>query len=157
VTHIEDPAEVIRLANRVPCHAIQLHSDLSFVQLAALRKQLRPRKVIGKVSVQDESAIDRAKSIQGSVDAVLLDSIDPLLGKVGGTGLVHDWKVSATIAASLSVPIILAGGLTPLNVRQAIAAVRPWAVDVNSGVEGRSGQKSEDRVRKFLRAVAAAG
>jgi len=153
VTHLETRQELSVLASTIPCPVIQLHSDLSASTLRDLRAQLCPKKIIGKVSVEDDTAVDRVREIERFVDAIVLDSRDPTTDRVGGTGIVHDWSVSARIVSASSVPIILAGGLTPENVATAIATVRPWGVDVNSGVETREGAKSEERIRRFVMAV----
>jgi phosphoribosylanthranilate isomerase len=153
VTHLEDPEEICRLAGKVPCPVVQLHSDLPVSLLRELRKELYPRKIIGKISVESHSALARAAELEACVDALLLDSIDRSTNRVGGTGRIHDWSISAKIVAATRIPVILAGGLTPANVAQAITQVRPWAVDVNSGVETETGAKSEDLVARFVRAV----
>jgi len=88
-----------------------------------------------------------------NVDAVLLDTYLP--GKRGGTGRTCNWKVASQVAAS-GVRVILAGGLTPENVQQAIMVVRPYAVDVASGVE-TAGHKDPDKVRRFVDAVRCVG
>jgi phosphoribosylanthranilate isomerase len=132
VTHLEDPQEIVQLVKTIPCFAVQLHSDLSSSMLQRLRGPLWPKKIIGKVSVQDETAISRIRDIEDAVDAIVLDSIDPATDRVGGTGLIHDWTISAQIVKHSMKPIILAGGLNPDNVRQAITTVRPWAVDVQN-------------------------
>jgi len=155
VTHVEDVDEIGRLATMVPCPVVQAHSDLSVGELRTLRESLRPRRLIAKVSVEGEEAADRARSLEGVADAILLDSRDRSTDRVGGTGLVHDWSISARIVERISTPIILAGGLNPTNVGRAIRTVRPWAVDVNSGVEDPSGSKNEDKVRAFVAAARA--
>jgi phosphoribosylanthranilate isomerase len=153
VTHVEEVQELVRLAETVACQVVQLHSDLGPVALGELRRRLAPRKIIGKVSVEDDTAVARAREIAPFVDAIVLDSRDRATGRVGGTGHVHDWSLSARIVAASSVPIILAGGLTPENVAEAIRVVRPWGVDVNSGVKAADGRKDEERVRRFIAAV----
>ena len=155
VTHLEVPEEIRRLARKIPCTVVQLHSDPPPALLRRLRKDLHPRKIIGKVSVENETAVERAKTIAPLVDAILLDSMDRAADRVGGTGLIHDWSVSAKIVAAVHVPVILAGGLNPINVLQAIRRVKPWAVDVNSGVETKNGRKSHQLVRRFIQAVRA--
>lgn len=156
VTHLEASDEIAALARHVPSHAIQLHSDLSARELAPLRERLHPRRLIGKVSVEGESAVSRAREIAPFVDAVLLDTRDRSTGRVGGTGKIHDWSISARIARESPVPVILAGGLTPENVADAIGAVRPSAVDVNSGIEDGDGKKSIERMKRFVAAVVGA-
>jgi phosphoribosylanthranilate isomerase len=150
VTHFEDVGEILSIAQKIPCPVLQLHSDLKPSVLKTLREALFPRKILGKVSVQDESALSRACEIEEVVDAIILDSIDLATGRVGGTGHVHDWSLSSKIVSAAKVPVILAGGLKPDNVREALRFVKPWAVDVNSGVEDLQGRKQEERVRRFI-------
>ena len=150
VTHVEEPDALVRLAGAVSCSVVQLHSDLEAATLRELRTLLSPRKIIGKVSVEAEAAVERAREIGPLVDAIVLDTRDRATDRVGGTGMVHDWSISARIVAGSKVPIILAGGLTPENVAQAIRAVRPWGVDVNSGVESGDGRKEGRRSHTAL-------
>lgn len=161
VTHLENADEIMALAQAIPCTAIQLHSDLSADVLRRLRVRLSPRRIIGKVSVEGVACIERAKAISESVDAILVDSVNRATNQVGGTGMVHDWRISASIVRFVPCPVILAGGLNPTNVEQAITTVMPSAVDVNSGVETSDGKKSEPLLRQFAmaakRGAAAAG
>jgi phosphoribosylanthranilate isomerase len=87
----------------------------------------------------------------GTASLCLLDAEVP--GEYGGTGQTADWEVAARVAAS--IPLMLAGGLTPENVGTAIAIVQPWAVDVSSGVE-RDGVKDVDLIHDFVRAARSA-
>jgi phosphoribosylanthranilate isomerase len=153
VTHLEDPEAIVNLAELVPCPVLQLHSDLGPATLRELRARLAARKLIGKVSVEGDDAVARASEIEPFVDAILLDTRDRATDRVGGTGMVHDWSISARIAAGSRAPIILAGGLTPDNVAQAVRAVKPWGVDVNSGVETADGRKDGGRIRRFVAAA----
>jgi phosphoribosylanthranilate isomerase len=153
VTHLTDPDSIVELARQVPAWVIQLHSDLPIEAFRQLRPRLGPRKLLGKVSVEGPHAVARARAIQDLVDALLLDSCDRSTNRVGGTGLVHDWNLSAQIVRESSVPVILAGGLTPDNVTAAIDLVQPWGVDVNTGVKGEGGRKSADRCRRFVSAA----
>ena len=82
------------------------------------------------------------------VSALLLDSYVP--GQLGGTGAKFNWDL-AIQAKSFGKPIVLAGGLTPENVGDAVAKVGPWAVDVSSGVESSPGVKDHAKVREFIR------
>ncbi len=83
-------------------------------------------------------------------DRFLLDSYDPVT--VGGTGRTCDWSKARDLVRASPVPVLLAGGLTPGNVSAAIAAVRPWGVDVSSGVETGPGVKDIGKVRRFIEA-----
>ena len=85
-----------------------------------------------------------------SVDAFLLDSYSK--HAPGGTGKVFDWNLARELMEFAPAPVLLAGGLTPENVQDAIAAVRPWGVDVISGVESEPGKKDMDKVKRFIEA-----
>ena len=93
--------------------------------------------------------LDTCQLVSALPSAVLLDA--HLAGEYGGTGKTAPWKLLATFRPG--VPIILAGGLTPENVAEAIRIVRPWGVDVASGVEHCPGQKDADKMRRFIEAV----
>ena len=109
-------------------------------------EELFPR-VIKSFRVKDESVLDLLPRYK--VSAYLLDSYDVALK--GGTGQSFDWGI-AKKAAQLGL-VILSGGLTPANVRQAINQVQPYAVDVSSGVESKPGKKDHDKLRAFLEAA----
>ncbi|MFH1138420.1 MAG: phosphoribosylanthranilate isomerase [Pseudomonadota bacterium] len=79
--------------------------------------------------------------------AWLLDAYAP--GRAGGTGLAFDWRLA--VGPARQRPIILAGGLNPDNVREAVKTVRPYAVDVSSGVESKPGRKDHDKIERFIR------
>jgi phosphoribosylanthranilate isomerase len=150
VTHLETAALVIALHRRVPAPAVQLHGDVALGEVAAIRSALPSVMLIKAVHVVDRSAIDSARVWASRVDAVLLDT--RTADRIGGTGQIHDWSISAEIVKSVGVPVILAGGLTFDNVAAAVARVRPYAVDVNSGVNGE-GAKDPLKVRRFVTAA----
>ena len=87
---------------------------------------------------------------QGNPPGLLVDSFRP--GQYGGTGEVGDWGLASALAGSF--PILLAGGLTPENVEAAILQVRPWGVDVASGVESTPGVKDHAKINLFIKRVA---
>jgi len=150
VTHMEDPDVVLALADAIPSAAVQLHSDITPAVIRTLRRALAPRKVIAKISVEGPSAIERARDLDQRVDAIVLDSVNRATDQVGGTGMTHDWSISAQIVKQVSTPVILAGGLTPANVGNALRQVHPWAVDVNSGVRNQAGFKDGELIRAFI-------
>ena len=116
----------------------------------AVCRQFRGIRLIQAVAVHDEA--DVALPFVAHCDAVLTDSCVP--GAHGGTGKPHNWNVSRAIRDLIApTPLILAGGLTPDNVRAAIETVRPYAVDVSSGVEARAGIKDPAKIRAFIEAV----
>jgi phosphoribosylanthranilate isomerase len=157
VSHLEDPASLLALAQRSGARTVQVHGAMDIAGLAWLRRQAEQPgsglRILRAVPVMGRAAIEAALAVAPLVDAVVADTANPRTGQVGGTGIVHDWQLSAELRARLPVPLILAGGLTAANVGEAIARVRPYAVDVNSGVKGADGFKDPQRLRAFLNAV----
>jgi phosphoribosylanthranilate isomerase len=139
--------EAVELASRTGADILQVHGSLQSEELAELKGRVHQKLV---AAVAGGSELEKVQSYARSADAVLLDSM--VNGKLGGTGTAHDWDQSAEIARSLSVPMILAGGLNPSNVVEAILKVRPYAVDVSSGAE-TGGKKDAEKIRSFVRAV----
>lgn len=128
---------------------VQIHNVLPLSELKKIRET--GVKIIKTIPVSEnadtEMLIDLVKDLSGIVDAVLLDTaID---GKTGGTGVSHNWEFSGKVVLSAGMPVILAGGLTPLNVSEAVQCVRPYAVDTASGVE-TNGKKDEKKVIDFI-------
>ena len=103
--------------------------------------------IIKTIHVRGEESIAEARRYVNYVDAILLDTPSR---QGGGSGRVHDWEVSRRIVETVPKPVILAGGLTPENVAEAVRAVRPYAVDVSSGVEAAPGKKDPEKVRLFI-------
>lgn len=91
---------------------------------------------------------------QAGIDALVLDTLVP--GHKGGTGQTCDWHSAATIVQTVELPVFLAGGLTPENVRRALSVVKPFGIDVSSGVESSPGCKDHEKISRFIRQVAVA-
>lgn len=108
------------------------------------------------IHVEDDSALHLIPRYGGFCDAFLLDSGKPSAQRLGGTGAVHDWAVSAEFVRRSPVPVYLAGGLNPGNVAQAIETVRPHGVDICSGVR-RDGHLDAALLARFIAAVESAG
>ena len=106
------------------------------------------RPYIKAIRVHKSTDLIQSCSDYSSAKGILLDSF--VLGKVGGSGVPFDWSV---IPSKLPLPIILAGGLTPENVGKAVQIVRPWAVDVSSGVEISPGKKDFNKMLAFFQGV----
>jgi phosphoribosylanthranilate isomerase len=149
VTHLITADEILKAHLQVPTPTIQLHDEIPQVEIRRLREQLPRVRLIKAISVTGPSAIEEALAFEDLVDALLLDSRTE--DRIGGTGKTHDWTISRTIVVESSKPVILAGGLNPENVGQAIEVVRPYAVDVNSGVDLVNGDKDPDKVGEFVR------
>jgi Phosphoribosylanthranilate isomerase len=112
--------------------AIQLHGEEPPEMLRQIKSMLPWARLIKTIHVGSGGEIEKAKSYEGCADAILLDTLSP---SRGGTGKTHDWAVSADIIRSVDMPVLLAGGLSPANVADAVGMVKPFAVDVSSGVE----------------------
>ena len=140
------------VADAVGLDLLQLHgSEGTALARSLCRPAIRVLPVIPHqtTSAEVESALS---TLGGDVSAVLLDT--KLSAHVsGGTGTTFDWRIAA--AASATYPVMVAGGLTPDNVHLAVAAIRPIAVDVASGVEREDGsmEKDVDKMRAFIRAA----
>ena len=112
-------------------------------------REMRGVPMIRAVDAKSGDATNDAREAARLFDAVLLDSLNEK--KWGGTGTVHDWNVSRDIAEMIRPkPLILAGGLTPENVKEAIHIVKPYAVDVSSGVETSPGVKDPRKIIEFV-------
>lgn len=138
-----DPLEsVAGLADRVGPDIVQVHGDSAPEDIASLSAGLDAGVVVA-VSPEDAPRYDTV------ADALLVDSLDE--SGAGGTGATHDWERTRDLVAELSSPVVLAGGLTPDNVAEAVETVDPFAVDVASGVEERPGRKEPAAVDAFVR------
>jgi len=135
-------------------NTIQICDRLSPGSHVSLRRSLPGVSLVQVIHVNGPEAVDEAMSVAPHVDAILLDSGNQSLPvkELGGTGRTHDWKFSAQIREQVDVPLFLAGGLRPENVRDAIQAVRPFAVDVCSGLR-TNGHLDERKVSEFMNAV----
>jgi len=143
VTMPETVERAVELAETVEPDALQLHGTLDPDEIAAVA-EAAPAKVVAAVDAEADDIADYA----AAADAVLVDSVDEQGG--GGTGETHDWERTRETVAALDAPVVLAGGLTPANVTEAVETVRPFAVDVASGVEREGGVKDHEAVRQFV-------
>ena len=131
-----DAARIIAQQRAIGPNTLQLVDRVPPRTYQALRAALPGIALVQVIHVQDAAAIDEARRVAPAVDALLLDSGNPHLAVkvLGGTGCTHDWTISRRIVELVDTPVFLAGGLRPENVQAAIAAVRPFGVDVCSGV-----------------------
>ena len=151
VTTLDDPIQVVKLANRIEPDVIQLHNLMGPEDLRFVTKKFSGN-VWGLAPVGNGDELERANRIRDSVHAVVLDTkLDVKSEVYGGLGISHDWEVSRKVRDRLlPYPVILAGGLSTDNIKKAIRTVRPFAVDVSSGVE-EEGLKEPVLVRRFIR------
>ncbi|MGZ4359713.1 MAG: phosphoribosylanthranilate isomerase [Gaiellaceae bacterium] len=120
-------------------------------RLAGLRKRLESELML-TVPVRGPESVELARVLARCCDYLLLDSADPASGVVGATGLVHDWALSRRIVEAVDIPVILAGGLGPENVVEAIRAVRPAGVDSETRTSRADDRRRKDPelVRRFI-------
>lgn len=137
--------DAMRLAEETRADVLQIHGDLSQDDLRSLKNRVH-QKIIAATAPDADSA----RSLSRVADAVLLDTLKD--GRLGGSGEVHNWSLSAALARDLAVPVILAGGLNPCNVCEAVRRVKPYAVDVSSGIE-TAGKKDPAKMLAFVREV----
>lgn len=138
-----EPQAVLDVLREVPLHLLQFHGDEPAALCASfgLPYLKACRMAPGTDLLQYAALHVRAKGL-------LLDAF--IDGAHGGTGRSFDWNL---IPRDLPLPVVLAGGLTPANVGEAVRAVRPWAVDVSSGVEREKGVKDAAKIAAFIRGV----
>lgn len=135
-----EPRTAIEIARRAGLDVIQVHGD----------NPIEPY-VAANIPVWKAVHADRMKLSGldgGRIDAYVADTYSKDLP--GGTGKTGNWEAVRSLVQSTRVPVLLAGGLNPGNVRSALRAVNPWGVDVSSGVEARPGKKNSNSVREFI-------
>lgn len=150
VTHLPERDEIIRIAEYTGVTTIQIHDDMSPEDMKRLREKLPEIEIIKTVHVRCEDAVKKAKEYEAFCDMILLDTMSG--NRIGGTGETHDWNISKEIVDELNIPVILAGGLTPGNIGDAIRKVKPAGIDANSGLEDDDGAKDFDKIWVFAEA-----
>ena len=153
ITYLDEANEIAAFSHALGARIVQLHGDIDRDELKRL-KTLDPNLTVIKslvIGMRDDRALQGTLSkLSPFVDAFITDTFDPKTGASGATGKTHDWRVSRRVVELADRPIILAGGLTPANVKRAILEVRPAGVDSHTGVEDSTGRKSREKVQKFL-------
>jgi phosphoribosylanthranilate isomerase len=136
---------------------LQLVDAMDEGAYAQLREQLPGVELVQVIHVTGPESVREAVAVAAQVDAILLDSGNPAAAvkELGGTGRAHDWQLSAQIRAAVDVPLYLAGGLRAHNVAEAIETVRPFGLDLCTGVR-RDGQLDDAKLAEFMAAVRAA-
>ena len=148
VTVPKDPSNLEGIYKELSPNIIQVHGSNDLYK--EIRDRLPNACLIGSVQAQSELTFNTAVEVAKMFDAVLLDSY--VQGKYGGTGSTHDWNLSKRVKMLIHpTPLVLAGGLNPDNVEEAIRLVNPYAVDVSSGVESSPGVKDRTKVIEFIK------
>lgn len=154
LTSLQEPDAVIEQQRRCGCNTLQLVDAFPIDAYAKLHRALPGVRIVQVIHVTGPESVEEAQSISPHVDALLLDSGNPTLAvkELGGTGRTHNWEFSRQIVASVGRPVFLAGGLRAENVAAAIRAVRPFGIDVCSGVR-TDGKLDAVRVAAFMQAA----
>ncbi len=152
-----DADTIIDQQRRCRTNTLQLVDAVQPHVYGKLRRSLPGVAIVQVIHVRGNDSAGEALDVAPHVDALLLDSGNPTLAvkELGGTGRVHDWAISRYIVERAGKPVYLAGGLTPANVGDAIATVRPFGVDLCSGIR-TNGALDEAKLARFAAAVSTA-
>jgi phosphoribosylanthranilate isomerase len=154
LTSHQDTYAIIEQVKRCGTNTVQICDRITSGSYQDIRKALPGISLVQVIHVADEESVSEAICIAPQVDALLLDSGNQKLTikELGGTGRIHDWKLSCKIRESVNVPIFLAGGLKRENVALAIAEVAPFGLDLCSGVRSEN-NLDEVKLKSFFRAL----
>ena len=142
---------IIEHLKKVHTNTVQIVDELTKGTYHEIRTALPHLRIVQVIHVRNEESIEEALRLQDHVDAFLLDSGDPkaAIKTLGGTGNTHDWNISKELVRSVKIPVFLAGGLNAGNVSNAIELVKPFGVDVCSGVR-TNGELDEEKLKNFI-------
>lgn len=154
LTSKQDAPSIIAQQRRFRTNTLQLVDEVEEDVYRQLREALPGIGVVQVIHVTGEGSVGHAMSVARFVDGILLDSGNPFMNvkELGGTGRTHDWGISKRIVESVNVPVYLAGGLRPENVADAIRTVRPFGVDLCSGIR-TNGRLDDEKLAAFVAAV----
>ncbi|MGH1477674.1 MAG: phosphoribosylanthranilate isomerase [Geminicoccales bacterium] len=152
------PSAIVDHARACRTNTVQLVDHVAPDDYASIRKELPGVRLVQVIHVEGWASIDEAVSMGRVADALLLDSGRPSaqVRELGGTGRTHDWSLSRAIVEATGCPIFLAGGLRPENVGEAIVQVRPYGVDLCTGVR-TDGRLDPIKLNAFVETVERAG
>jgi phosphoribosylanthranilate isomerase len=149
--------EMVKAVRPDVLHLCPPTGTLSPDDVAELRSMLPGLPIMQAISVAGRDAIIEAREYEHLCEYLILDTQAPDIAGIGASGKTHDWAISRAIVEAVRVPVILAGGLSPENVADAIHAVRPWGVDslthTNQPLPGGGFRKDVDKVRAFVQAA----
>ena len=142
----EDPRDVLEILSYAHLDFAQLHGD----ETPEDCEYIGTNRVIKVFRLREEKEIEKIKPYIGKIRAILLDTYDSKV--YGGTGKPFNWEIAVKVKEAFpEVPLILSGGLNPENVKRAIETVKPYAVDVSSGVESEPRVKNKEKVKSFIK------
>jgi phosphoribosylanthranilate isomerase len=149
-----DADTIIEQQWRTRANTIQLVDCVDSAIYSELRAAMPGIKLVQVIHVRGEESVAEACAAAAHVDALLFDSGNPSLAvkELGGTGRIHDWSISRRIRETVDIPVFLAGGLNSANAAEAVRQVRPFGLDVCSGVR-TDGRLDEAKLRAFVEAL----
>lgn len=145
-----DPSVIIGYCEMIGNTHVQLLADIPVEEIDKIKEKLPGIQAVKVISVTGKESIELARlyAARQSVDEILLDS--RVGEKRGGTGITHDWSVSKEIVGNCKKPVWLAGGLNLSNIEMAINTVRPYGLDVETGVQNPDGTKNFEKITRFI-------
>lgn len=145
---------IIDHVKRVHTNTVQIVDELNTGSYHQIKNELPHLRIVQVIHVTGPESIEQALSVHEHVDAILLDSGNPkaAIKTLGGTGNTHNWELSRELVDAVNVPVFLAGGLHAGNVKEAIETVKPFAVDICSGVR-TDGKLDKQKLAAFINAV----
>jgi len=152
ITYQNNADEIIEFCNKMHSNIIQLHGSIERSELQKIKDSHPEIKIFKSLVISGENTNKLEQMINelsDFCDAFITDTFDPRTGASGATGKTHDWNISKKFVEVSPIPVILAGGLTPKNVREAIEFVKPFGVDSHTGVEDDNGRKTKDLLKLF--------
>ncbi|MDP8243143.1 MAG: phosphoribosylanthranilate isomerase [Candidatus Hinthialibacter antarcticus] len=164
VTMNEEAAYILRVAELLKPTALQLHGAESPETVSLLKQETRAEiwKVIHLPACDDGTAPELDQILkkiapyqEAGADRILIDAKAVVAGvaQMGGTGKTVDWNAARVLRKALALPLVLAGGVKPGNAAEAVSSVKPYAIDVSSGVEQEKGKKDPAKVHALIEAV----
>ena len=154
ITYLNTATEILELCKTLHAKTVQIHGNIEFAELRHLRKSAPDVFILKSLIVRGDNLSElenMTQTLAPLVDGFITDTHDPVTGADGATGKTHDWQISRKLVEISPKPLMLAGGLTPENVFDAIRIVRPAAVDAHTVVEAADGRKSAEKVATFVR------
>ncbi len=154
LTSLRDVAGIVAQQKRCRANTIQIVDSLEDGEYEHLKAAMPGIGIVQVIHVTDEGSVDQACEIAPKVHGLLLDSGNPNLAvkELGGTGRTHNWQISRKIVDAVDCPVYLAGGLRPENVAEAIEIVRPFGLDLCTGVR-TNGRLDESKLVAFMNEV----
>lgn len=153
ITYLDTAREIDSLCRFLGTRHVQVHGSITIDEIRSLRQMHPGIRIVKSLIIRGNNLAALKASVHEfspHVDAFITDTYDPSTGACGATGKTHDWQVSRLLVGISHRPVILAGGLTPKNVRNAIREVKPAGVDTHTGVEDATHRKNREMVQMFV-------